>query len=306
MVPRAILILSIAICLFGCVPIAEEETPTAVSQTEPTGTASPTIVPTETAVLPSATPSNTPEPTASPTASATTTNTPSPTPSVFTLSGPDFHYENVRFTLDPAIASQLYPEISADGEQINFFFAESGHCVVEGCIRFTRVNLEKAWQTDIIPGVETAIASQDGNYQFRSRGAALIMQTHTLYLTAPQVAGIRAVTYHTQNLPFISNSSLKYEFRGLTPDSAYYVQVWIPVSLPFLPDSDNPSQETQPHFSVPIPEPLPGNEPELAAVLQEYNDQITAIVQDTAVDLFTPNLTTIDQFISTISAVPDK
>ncbi|MCP4421583.1 MAG: hypothetical protein GY805_33645 [Chloroflexi bacterium] len=298
---RTILILSITIFLIGCVPTTEEDAPTAVSQAEPI--VSP--MSTETAVPPNPTPRSSPtpteEPTATPTASPLPSNTPKPTPAVFTLTGPDFTYENIHFTLDPAIATQLYPEISDDGEYSYFFFAENGHCLIEGCIMFTRINLEKEWQAEIVPNVETAVSSQDPTYKFRSRGAALIMQTHTLYLATPQLAGIRAVTYHTQNLPFISNESIKYEYRGITPDSAYYVQVWIPVRLPFLPDSSDPSQETQPHFAIPMPESLPGTMEELAPILQEYNDQVTAVVQETAVDVFTPNLTIIDQFISSIT-----
>ncbi|MCP4421624.1 MAG: hypothetical protein GY805_33850 [Chloroflexi bacterium] len=235
--------------------------------------------------------------------SATPTSTPEPSPTVLTLTGPDFAFENIRFSLDPTIATTLYPTISEDGEQITFFFAEDGYCMIDGCISVTKVNLEKLWLTEKVPAVQTAVANQDSDYHFFNRSAALLLQTRLAYLSGTEILGVRAVTMHGQGLFFAHNDGIKYELRGLTPDGTYYVEMFIPLSLPFLPDDGAPNQKNQPHFAVPMPESLPAAYEELVPIINNHNDQVAAVLAETTVDTFTPNLAIIDQFIPSITII---
>ena len=152
-----------------------------------------------------------------------------------------------------------------------------------------------------VVGVETAVNTQNSSYEFITDRVNLVLQTHTHLLSTNQLAGIRAVTFKTQNLPLISNGALTYEFRGITADGRYFVQAWVPVSLPFLPDSSNPIQENQPHFAVPIPEITTSREEELFQILGAYNEEVAVFVHAATDDTFTPDLATIDALIRSIT-----
>ncbi len=253
-----------------------------------------------TAVTPTPTETATEAPTKVPLPTLAPTQTPAPEGATGAVMGPNYSFENVRFTLDTAVVPALYPELSESGDQITFFFAADGYCIIDGCIKITRVDLEQAWQAELVPVVETAVINQSPNYQFTNRGAALLLQANLAYPAAPQVQGVRAVTMHGQDLFVAHNGGIKYEFRGLTADGAYFVQMFVPLTLPFLPDTGNPTQPNQPHFAVPMPETLPTEFTELAAVMHEHNGQVAEILAETAVDTFTPNLSLLDTFISSL------
>ncbi|GJM43094.1 MAG: hypothetical protein DHS20C20_33760 [Ardenticatenaceae bacterium] len=216
------------------------------------------------------------------------------------ITGPNYSFENVSFTLDSTVVPALYPALSENGDQITFLFAKDGYCVIDGCIKMTRVDLAHAWQAELIPDVETAVTNQSAGYQFTNRGAALLLQAKLAYPPAPQVQGVRAVTMHGQDLFVAHNGNIKYEFRGLTTDGTYFVQVYVPLALPFLPDSGDPTQPNQPHFAVPLPETFPSDHTELAVFMHDYNEQVAEILEETAVDVFMPNLTALDSFISSL------
>ncbi|WP_420629191.1 hypothetical protein [Candidatus Leptofilum sp.] len=259
-----------------------------------------------TAVTPTPTETATAAPTKIPLPTLAPIQTPLPEVANGAITGPDYSFENVRFTLDTAVMPALYPELSESGDQITFLFAKDGYCVIEGCIKITRVDLEQTWQVELIPDVETAVTNQDENYQFTNRGAALLLQAKLAYPPAPQVQGVRAVTMHGQDLFVAHNGGIKYEFRGLTADGTYFVQVFAPLTLPFLPDSGAPNQPNQPHFAVPMPETLPTDHAELAAIMHDYNAQVAEILEETAVDTFTPNLSLLDAFIASLQIDTDS
>lgn len=261
-------------------PALEQPSPTALPTSTETATARPTAVP--------------PTPTLS-------ANTSTPSPTATPAAAEPFQFDSVSLNPDPAVVATFYPSVSEDGHEIAFHFAEEGHCVIDGCILFTKADALPAVLSEMMAAVETAVTSQDNSYVFKTDRVALILQSHTRLQSTEQLQGIRAVTVKTQNLPFISNNALTYEYRGITTDGSYFVQLWLPVSLPFLPDSGDPGQENQPHFAVPLPELTTSREEELYPILEAYNEEVAVFVHAAADDTFTPDLAAIDALIQSIT-----
>ena len=288
------LFLIILLFVVACTPtiVPEQSAPTVLPT--PTERATATAVPpTETPLPPTST--HTPVP----------TSTPSPEPTTTPTAVGQFQFEFISVNLDPALVATLYPKVSEDGQAITLLFAEDGYCVLDGCLYFRRMDGLPEVLVEMMMGVETAVTNQDSSYAFKTDRVALILQTHTHLLTTDYLQGIRAVTYKTQNLPLISNGALTYEFRGITADGRYFVQAWVPVSLPFLPDSSDPIQENQPHFAVPLPEITTSRDEELYEILGAYNEEVAVFVHEATDDTFTPNLAAIDALIQSITVADE-
>ena len=286
--------LRILLFVAACTPTPALE-PTALPEVVETVTAT-AVPPTPTA---SPRPTNTPVP---PTSTSTPLPTATPTPEpTATPESVQFQFESISVTIDPAIVTTLYPTLLEGGREIRLLFAEDGYCVVHGCIYFIQTDALPEVLVEMMTAVETAVTNQDSSYEFKTRQTNLVLQTHTQLLTTDSLQGIRAVTFKTQNLPLISNGALTYEFRGLTTDGRYFVQAWVPVSLPFLPDSSNPIQENQPHFAVPLPEITTSREEELYQILGAYNEAVAVFVHEATDGTFAPDLTGIDALIQSIT-----
>ncbi len=287
---RRPLILLTLILMVACTPSRGLEPPIApAATTVATATQAPTSVPATATPNPTATSS--PEPTA----------TPSPEPSATPANAMQFEFEGISLTLNPEIVATIYPSFSEEDQEIVFRFAEDGYCVLDGCILFTEMDALSQVNSDKMAEVETAVAAQDDSYIFKTAQVALVLQSHTSLLSSKHLQGIRAVTFKTQTLPLISNGALTYEFRGVTTDGRYFVQAWIPVSLPFLPDSGDPGQENQPHFAVPLPELTTSDEDVLFEILEAYNAEVAVFVHAASEDTFTPDLAAIDALIQSIA-----
>lgn len=287
---RPFFLLILLLLLVACAPTAAVDPlpPTAAPTPTETATLRPTAVPHTATPVP---PTSTPLPAA----------TPSPEPTAAPISAGQIQFESILINPDPAIVATLYPELSEDGQEIAFHFAEDGYCVLDGCILFKRTDSLPDVLSEMMVGVETAVNTQNSSYEFITDRVNLVLQTHTHLLSTNQLAGIRAVTFKTQNLPLISNGALTYEFRGITADGRYFVQAWVPVSLPFLPDSSNPIQENQPHFAVPLPEITTSREEELYKILGAYNEAVSVFVHEASDETFAPNLAAIDILIQSIT-----
>lgn len=272
----------------ACTPAPAFE-PTALPEvvvTVPATAVSPTPHPPTTTPMPPAS-TNTPEPTATPTAVG------------------QFQFESISVSLNPAVVATLYPTLAEDGQAITLLFVAGGSCVADGCIYFRQVDTLPEVLGEMMMAVETAVTNQDSSYVFQTDRVDLVLQTHTQRLTTDSLQGIRAVTFKTQNLPLISNGALTYEFRGISADGRYFVQAWVPVSLPFLPDSSNPIQENQPHFAVPLPEITTSREEELYQILGAYNEAVAVFVHEATDGTFAPDLAAIDAVIQSITLADD-
>ncbi|MEM8501492.1 MAG: hypothetical protein AAF542_26025 [Pseudomonadota bacterium] len=277
----------ISLLTIGCT--SQQSIPEIAEQAvDPTATATQTQQPTATPQ-----PSETPEPTVTPTATASPQPTATATPARFV-------FEHVSLQLDPNTIPELFPTLSENGDRVTFFFADGGFCVVQGCIQV--ISLEQTESEVIITNaqdVETAVFNQDLSYQFDGPNISLIIQSQTERITGNQLSGLRAITYKTQNFPFVNNEGLLYEFRGLTSDGQHYIWAFIPVALPFLPDTYDLTQLTQPEFAVPLPE-LPADPDELFPILEQYHAEVAVFIDEATADTFTPNLTALDILIQSI------
>lgn len=283
--------------IVGCTPNVAPPPLTAIPTATEMATSTPTAVPPSPTGLPP-TPTRPPLPTA----------TPRPDPTGTPVAVEPIQINDIAISPDSRIVKTLYPAISEDENVMVFHFAEGGYCVLDGCILLARTDRLHAVESEMMAEVATAVENPEANaYVFDSPRVALVMQSHTRQLSSDALQGIRAVTFKTQNLPLVSNSGLRYEFRGITRDGRFLVQAWVPVALPFLPDSSDPLQENQPHFAVPIPDVTSVDEEALFPLFQAYNEAVTGFVDEAADGSFTPDLAAIDALIQsiTVAAPPE-
>lgn len=107
--------------------------------------------------------------------------------------------------------------------------------------------------------------------------------------------GVRYVTQVDQYYAPINNYELFYYFSGLTNDQKYYITATLPISASNLPDNVQPGSP---------PVDITGlDSTQMEAVLQEYYNNMTTILNNTQANGFTPDLDLLDALINSISIV---
>lgn len=101
--------------------------------------------------------------------------------------------------------------------------------------------------------------------------------------------GVRFLTQFDQAPLPVINHELFYYFQGLTTDGNWYVQAILPVQAPILAADDNPAS--------PLP---PGGIPFDTNQLQAYFDAVSAKLNATSPEQFTPSLASLDALIQSI------
>lgn len=96
-----------------------------------------------------------------------------------------------------------------------------------------------------------------------------------------------------------SNDRLVYIFDGLTDDNKYYVQIYLPVKIPFLDDSIDSSQ---PVSSAP-PGVVPYPDYKDYKSVGKYYETLYSKLNDADAKIFSPPLDTLDTFISSLLLV---
>lgn len=107
-------------------------------------------------------------------------------------------------------------------------------------------------------------------------------------------SGVRFLTEYAHDLVTINNHDMFYHFQGLTSDGKYYVVAILPANASFL--------VSDPDYAAPIPAdgiPFPQNTEDIAS-LDAYYNAVTAKLNTTATEAFTPGLNLLDALISSI------
>ena len=192
------------------------------------------------------------------------------------LEGPDINYNGIRFTLDPALGSQLYvfsDELSIDGKTAHstrFSLTPEEYCQTWCVTVYPVGDFEQAFGTFVFPP-----AGYRG-------GAAIVFDAQRQALSFQNGNGNRGLETFGQTNFAVSNESLKYAFRGYTMDKRYGIYVQAPIHTSILPDvapaMDFNSQE-----------------------VFDYNQKMVETMNALTPADFTPNLNVLDALVASIS-----
>ena len=104
--------------------------------------------------------------------------------------------------------------------------------------------------------------------------------------------GVRYLTAYAQSIFPLSNQELFYTFQGLTDDGAYYISAIFPISSAILPN-------TPPNLTTEEWEELGEN-------YMEYLAETTAALDALTADEFLPTLSSLDQLVQSLEAIPPQ
>jgi hypothetical protein len=274
------LVLSVFACGLGGDVVDAEPTPmpTELPPTETSlPTARPSPVPTETK-LPTPTlppPTRPPVPTSGPTVE--------PTPEPVVIKGPTISYNGITFDLDPSLGDTVYASIPTDdvAGYTCFALGLARYCYGVGCIQVFEVPAyEEAFPGLPLPPV----------------GAATILRAQNRTLGFQGGGGTRSVRMYGQDMYWVSNESVVYEFQGFTEDEQYYVLVTFPIDAPILLSSSDPEKNTN-EGALPVPSPLPDDPFERIDVIAEYNREAERQLDLLAAADFVPDLSVLDALV---------
>jgi hypothetical protein len=262
-----------------------------VADAEPT--AMPTEPPPTETSLPTAKPSPVPTETTSPTATLqpqpsreptqTTQPTPTPTQDGLALQGPAIAYNGITFEFDPSLGDTVYASTPTDyvAGYTRFAFGPAGYCSDVGCVQVFEVQAyEEAFPGIPLPPV----------------GAATILRAQNQTLDFQGGGGTRSIRMYAQDIYWVSNESIVYDFQGFTDDEQYYVLVTFPIDAPILLSSSDPEKNTN-AGALPVPVPLPDDPFERQDVIAEYNREAERQLDLLAAEDFVPDLGALDALV---------
>ncbi len=123
------------------------------------------------------------------------------------------------------------------------------------------------------------------------------------YLDFDGGAGVRGIVEYAQDIFFYTNNGLLYNFDGLTRDGRYYVNVRVPVAVPFLMDLDgaDPRTNTNPE-AIAIPD-WTSDYTQQGQIIQAYNQEALRRFDQTTDAAFTPDLALLDALVRSLQVV---
>lgn len=115
--------------------------------------------------------------------------------------------------------------------------------------------------------------------------AGQVIRAQAHYVNSDTVQGIAYVTVYRQDAsPFVNNEFI-YTFQGVTADGSMYISARFPIVVPGIPAE--------------IPQPF--DYESFINTIGEYMNDTIAALNTASPDEFTPSLTELDGFISTIN-----
>lgn len=123
----------------------------------------------------------------------------------------------------------------------------------------------------------------------RPINATPMMHAGVEYLDFQNGAGIRYLTQYAQALSVVNNEEICYTFQGLTQDGEYYIAARLPVYHPDLLAGANDA----PDGDTSVWEDVDKN--------VQYMQKMAPMLDTAAPSSFTPNLTTLDALMGSIS-----
>lgn len=128
--------------------------------------------------------------------------------------------------------------------------------------------------------------------------AAQVFASNVQILAFQNGRGVRFVTEYAQYPAPANNHELFYQYQGLTSDGAYYIVAILPIRMPALADTGEPNA-VLPSGGIPYP-----NMNDATPDFSGYYAAVTALLNETTSEIFTPNLSQLDQLIQSIEIAP--
>jgi hypothetical protein len=226
----------------------------------------------------------------------------------------------VSFQYDPYLATGIQPELveafTADNDMdylrlpqhLAFIFANS-YAEADPLLQRQQLNLETmprivVYQADAYAAMHPLARAQIEQLQalLAERpsipggtlpylpliNAAQVFHSQVAYLTFANGTGVRYVTAFSQDASPVTNQQLIYTFQGLTDDGQYYMAAFFPVKTTDLPDTVQ--VEDWEGFS---------------ATYSTYVAETKAALNDLSPADFTPDLTLLDEVVTSLRVEPD-
>jgi hypothetical protein len=186
--------------------------------------------------------------------------TPSP---ISPTAEPDFCFENVCFSYDPSLASDVYgSQVPGQSDQFPNPYPDNTECRFEG---YPLQNTFHEPRLIVYPVAEFEAISEYAAERIAELGvlldtqpaqaspvpalplwnAAQMTQSQIAYLEFEGGKGVRFLTQYGQAFWPINNQDLFYSFQGLTDDGNYVIVGIFPVTNPVLIDDANSFMEGQ-------------------------------------------------------------
>jgi hypothetical protein len=191
------------------------------------------------------------------------------------VEGPNINYNDIRFSLDPALGSRAYvynETITIEGataHSTRFALNPEEYCQTWCLIVYPVSEFEQAFGTFVFPP-----AGYRG-------GAAIIFEAQKKPLSFQKGSGDRGLETFGQDHYGVSNESLKYVFRGYSADKQYGVYLQVPIQAANL-SAVTPTMTTNPD-----------------EILQ-YNQQAVQSMSALTPGDFTPNLDLLDALVASV------
>ena len=223
-------------------------------------------------------------------------------------------YQGIHFALDPALATSVMAQQCA---AVPFRVEDVPSSAHPAGVTFTFPTKRK--RVDFQPLIAVYAVEgdmQDYLYPLNALGDlqnllklrpepspwfdAAPLHVRPQYLDFAEGAGVRGIIQYMQDIFFYTNNGLLYNFDGLTNDGRYYVNVRVPVAVPFLMDLDGPDPRTNINpQAISVPD-WPKYGTEQRPIIDAYNQEaLRRFDQATDAD-FAPNLALLDALVRSL------
>lgn len=110
--------------------------------------------------------------------------------------------------------------------------------------------------------------------------------------------GVRFLTEYGQYAVSANNNELFYHFQGLTSDGAYYIIAILPITVPVIAETSD-GGAVLPPGGIPYPYFADPN-----ADMEAYYVAVTALLDGTSPEAFSPTINRLDQLIQSMRITP--
>jgi hypothetical protein len=252
----------------------------------------------------------------------------SPVPSTAVPSEPPVSFQGVEVAVDP-LHITLPPSLASGASGMQFPRAEGenvappevtpGHIQLklEGYPLQNRFHQPQIYvypaqaYAEMVPGAFESIHRLD-NILYAPTGPAVndqlpfvpffnaqpVFTSNVKILPFQNGQGVRFLTEYAQYFAPVNNHEMFYHYQGLTNDGAYYVIAILPISVPLVAESSDPTAPL-PNGIVPYPDV---NDPN--ADWPTYYKSVTEVLNATPADAFTPAIDQLDALIGSMRIAP--
>jgi len=225
-------------------------------------------------------------------------------------------YEGISFDLDPALADTLTASIcplvplqenqglgEAHPPYISFTFPKENRPNVDYQpeLRVYEVTGDMSQFTFPLNSLNDLQDLVNGGTEPVTWFNAAPLHTHQTYLGFANGKGVRGLVQYMQDYFFYTNSSLLYEFQGLTEDGHYTVSLRYPLNVPFLMELEGsllpPVNLNAQAISI---SSWPDEYDQQVKVIEAYNTEALSHFEQMKDSDASPNLSLLDALVQSI------